>query len=76
MIRMNFHLAAFTYLYEWVCYDRFYMDTLAFTKAPQPSSTEACTQLLDVAKHYNVVRGFSTKQEGTERLLPVWEALK
>lgn len=72
---MNFHSAAFTYLYEWVYFDRHYMKVLTFTTASEPEPARACEQLVEVAKHYGIIRNFK-HEDGTATLLPAWNALK
>jgi len=76
VVAMNFHFAAFTYLYEWVCYDRHFIEVLAFARDPAPTAEEACRQLVSMATHYNVIRNFKAEGDGTDRLLHVWNALK
>jgi len=72
---MDFRYAAFTYLYEWVCYDRRSIDVLAFTRTSEPEPEVACRELISVAKHYDIIRNFKLGEE-TSRLLPAWNALK
>jgi len=72
---MDFRYAAFTYLYEWVCYDRRSIDVLAFTRTSEPEPEVACQELISVAKHYDIIRNFKLEEE-TSRLLPAWNALK
>ena len=72
---MDFRYAAFNYLYEWVCYDRHFMEVLAFTRASEPEAEVACKELISVAKHYDIIRNFKV-EKGTARLLPAWNALK
>jgi len=52
------------------------MKTLALTDGLEPDPKEACKQLVAVAIHYNVMRGFKVEEEGTARLAPVWDALR
>jgi hypothetical protein len=72
---MDFRYAAFTYLYEWVCYDRHFVDVLAFTRTSEPEPEVACQELISAAKHYDIIRNFKLEEE-TSRLLPAWNALK
>jgi hypothetical protein len=72
---MDFRYAAFTYLYEWVCYDRHFMKALKFPEGSETDSELARKELFEVAKHYDIIRNFKL-EEGTPRLLPAWSALK
>ena len=73
---MNFHYAAFTYLYEWVSYDRYFLESIALSKSEKVPPEETLRQLAAMATHYNVIRNFKIEQDGTARLSKVWSALK
>ena len=79
---MNLHYAAFTYLYEWVSYDRYFFGSLALNESEALNRGEKATpekalkQLAAMATHYDVIRNLKIEQDGTPRLSKVWNALE